>query len=159
MKEIEIISISGQHIEFIQQIKSLFDKMYDEFIGMGVILHPVENASDIWYRSIENSLNRFGLLVAILKNGSVIGFAHGALLMAPAYLDAGKTGVITHVYVEKNFRKEGLANSMVSELENWFIKKEVHSIELQVISTNITGKLFWKNLDYKEELIQYRKLI
>ncbi len=157
MNKVEIITIDGQQNDIVEKIKSLFDVMYDEFIEMGALLQPAEGASDIWYRSIENSLNRFSKLVAVVNNDTVVGFAHGSLLMAPPYLKAGKTGVITHVYVEKIYRKEGLAKSMVRELEDWFKKKNVHSVELQVISGNTQGKAFWERLNYKQELIQYRK--
>jgi len=42
-------------------------------------------------------------------------------------------------------------------LEDWFVTKKVHSIELQVITGNPLAKEFWKKLGYLEELQQYRK--
>lgn len=155
-EEVFIIKDPGK--ETADRIKTLFTAMYEEFIDMGLLLKPAEHAAEIWFRSVENTLGRFGVLVAARKNGKIIGFAHGSLLMAPAYLEAGKTGVITHVFVDKSHRKSGIAQSLVAEMEGWFRQMNVHSIELQVLTKNHPGKTFWEKLGYGQELLQYRKM-
>ena len=158
MREYKVRMVNDCDDPILHQLPLLFDAMYDEFIQMGIILNPVQDAADRWINALRNTLGRFGALLIAVEKDDLVGFAHGALSMAPDYLDAGKIGVITHIFVTKEARGKGLAIKMVKELENWFRDKGVHSVELQVLSGNYTGITFWEKSGYSGELIQYRKL-
>jgi len=159
MKDLSISLATSSDEDLFHDLVPLFDQMYREFKAMGIMLNPAEDAAQRWTASIRKTLGRFGTLAFARKDDLLVGFAHAALSMPPDYLLAGKTGVITHVFVIPEFRGLGIAGLLVRQLESWLREKNVRSIELQVLKGNLNGKSFWEKCGYSEELIQYRKFV
>ena len=138
-------------------VGELFTLMYGRMGEMGLMLPLSESGTEKWLKTTRNTSGKYGLVVLAKDEGKAVGFAHGLIKFLPDYLGGFAVGSITHVYVDDDARRLGIGKALVNILEDWFRMKKVHSIELQVISGNPTAKKFWKNLGYKEELLQYRK--
>ncbi|MFO8128645.1 MAG: GNAT family N-acetyltransferase [Bacteroidales bacterium] len=141
----------------LEAVRGLFEEMYAEMTRYGLMLPLAEDGGQKWAASIKNNLGRFGTLILATKEDMPVGFAYGALSMAPNYLVAGKTGVVTHIFVVKKERSGNLGSRMLSQLEQWFRSMQVHSVELQVLAHNAQGIAFWERSGYAKELMQYRK--
>jgi len=140
-------------------VPALFDQMYLEMQEFGLMLPLVANGADKWIRSVKATINRTSCLgVAVMGTGA-IGFAHGALRFSPDYLGGKLTGVVTHIYVGKTHRGAGVAQRMLLLLEDWFNKKKVDSVDLQVVNNNLPAHCFWEKAGYDVELLQYRKFL
>lgn len=138
-------------------VGKLFSRMYERMGELGLMLPLDDDGAEKWLRTTKNTSGKYGLLILASKGGKVIGFAHGLIKFLPDYLGGFAVGSITHIYVDEDSRRSGIGKALVSQLEEWFREKKVHSVELQVISGNPAGKEFWKSLGYQEELCQYRK--
>lgn len=157
MDDINIIEL-GKTDERIQtDLIPLVHSMYLEMMDLGLQLRMAEGGAEKWINSIKPGLGRFGVLYVAVREGEVIGFAHGALSSVPDYLGNFKVGVITHIFVTSAFRRSGTALRMVRSLEEWFRMNTVHSIELQVLEFNPGAMAFWEKAGYQPELRQYRK--
>lgn len=139
------------------QVAIMFTRMYDRMEEMGLQLPLAEDGTEKWIKTTQNTSGKFGILVVAREGDKAVGFAHGMIKFLPDYLGGYPIGTITHIFVEEEARKSGIGRELVNELEEWFSTRNVHSVELQVISGNSAGKGFWKKLGYEEELLQYRK--
>jgi ribosomal protein S18 acetylase RimI-like enzyme len=139
------------------KVEQLFFDMYAFMNDHGLRLGLTEKGEQKWLDGIRKGMGRFGVLLVAEQEGKVLAFAHGSVRLTPDYLGNRKVGVITHVYVDGEFRGGGIGENMVKGLEDWFREKEVHSVELQVLSGNKSGIAFWEKLGYPLELKQYRK--
>jgi GNAT superfamily N-acetyltransferase len=159
MKDFEIIMLNDPaDLEF-ANIKILFRKMYNNMEEHGLMLDLAENGPDKWAGSVRNMLGKFAALPVARSEGRTIGFAHGALRFTTDYLGSRLVGVVTHIYVEPDYRNSGAGKALVESLEGWFTSKKVHSVELQVITGNVEAMNFWERLGYSRELVQFRKII
>lgn len=144
----------------LDQVELLFKRLYAHLAEAGMQMPLVEGGEKLWRRSAEKLIGgRFGILVAAVRNGEAVGFAHGVLRYAPDYLGGLKVGFITNIYVDPEVRASGIGRSMIEYLETWFRAKETHSCELQVLAGNATGLEFWTRCGFSRELLQMRKKI
>jgi GNAT superfamily N-acetyltransferase len=144
----------------LDQVELLFKRLYEFLAVSGMQMPMVEGGEKLWRQSAEKLIGgRFGVLVAAVKNGNAVGFAHGVLRYAPDYLGGLKVGFITNIYVDPTFRTGGIGRRLIDYLENWFRVKGTHSCELQVLAGNTSGLEFWTRCGFSCELFQMRKRI
>ncbi len=158
MREITLKEITDAQDPLLLQVEKLFELLYEQMSGQGLILPLAEKGAELWIGTVKKMINRMGVLIVALNEERVVGFANGTIRFTPDYLGSLKIGSITHIFVLEELRKSGTGYKLVDVLEKWFKSKEVHSIELQVISNNLNGIDFWKGCNYQEELIQFRKV-
>jgi ribosomal protein S18 acetylase RimI-like enzyme len=139
------------------QVTTLFEEMHREMAGQGMGLSLAEGGAALWCNGMARGLERFGRLVVAERGGELVGFAHGALKLAPEHLGGVRLGHISHVHVVRDARGSGVGRAMVELLHAWFQEREVASIELQVLAGNEAGQAFWRALGYRVELLQLRK--
>lgn len=137
----------------------LFTRMYSRMDEIGLLLPLSADGTEKWLKTVRNTSGKYGLVILVKDWGKAVGFAHGMVKFLPDYLGGFAVGSITHVYVDDDSRRSGIGKALVNQLEDWFLTKKVHSIELQVITGNPLAKEFWKKLGYLEELQQYRKTL
>jgi ribosomal protein S18 acetylase RimI-like enzyme len=141
----------------LEKLESLFSAMYDYMSGSGLNIDLADDGAATWLKGAVQGLGRFGTLHVASIQEEIIGFAHGSIRLTPDYLGSKKVGVITHIYIDAEYRGRGVGERLVKELESWFKDKDVHSVELQVLAGNKRGIAFWEKLGYPLELNQHRK--
>lgn len=157
-KEINIRVIRGPGDLALDKVKMLFEEMYDYMLDHGLMIKLAEYGAEKWLNGILKGLGRFGILCVAESENEVIGFSYGSIRIMPDYIGSMKTGIITHVFVSSKHRETGIGKKLVQALETWFDEKEVHSIELQVLTENVSAIDFWDKLGYSAELLQCRKI-
>ncbi len=159
MNKIHYKQIQDPEDQDLKQVALLFAEMYTYMQEYGLMLQLEKDGVDKWMLSLKRTLKRFTTVEVAFHGSDMIAFAHGALSMAPDYLGNKKIGVVTHIYVRPEYRKQKIAKALLEKLEHWFIEQQVHSIELQALSENTTAIDFWKEMGYANELIQFRKMV
>jgi ribosomal protein S18 acetylase RimI-like enzyme len=157
MPDLEIIAFNPQDQSHIDTVKILFRQYYSYFDSLGIKLKLAEDGEERWMAATLQSVNRMSVLPLALAGGQIVGFAQGTLKLMPDYLGAHKAGVVQHVYVQEAHQRKGIAEALVSALEQWFREKQVQSVELQVITHNDKALQFWQKMGYEPELRQLRK--
>jgi len=157
MNDIIIKAVTEKDSDLLSQVEKQFVEMYDYFAQKGLNIPLIKNGEKLWLQSIMPTLNRINKLFVAVKNNTVIGFVFGYLRFTTDYLGSLKVGVISYIYVDPCIREKGVGRLLVKDLENWFISKEVHSIELQVVYKNENAIRFWEKCGYDKEIIQFRK--
>lgn len=157
MREYDYIRLNQPDDPDWNVVGELFTLMYSRMDEIGLSLPLCNDGTEKWLKTARNTSGKYGLVILVKDYGKAVGFAHGMVKFLPDYLGGYAVGTISHVYVDDDTRRSGIGKAMVEQLEDWFLTKKVHSIELQVITGNPIAKEFWKSLGYNEELIQYRK--
>lgn len=158
MNSIRIIEINKDS-SYMAQIEDLFAQLYNYMNSTGLQMPLINGGEKLWRKSIEKIIGgRFGMLIGAIEEERVIGFAQGTIRFSADYMGSLKVGFITNIFISPEFRSKGLGKNLVSNLEEWFKSKDVHSYELQVLSGNINGIGFWESIGYKRELLQMRKI-
>ena len=139
------------------RVPALFEEMHREMAGQGMGLSLAEGGAVRWREGVARGLERFGRLVVAERGNELVGFAHGALKLAPEHLGGVRLGRIADVHVLRDACGSGPGRAMVGRLHGWFQEREVASIELQVLAGNEAGQAFWRSLGYRVELLQLRK--
>lgn len=79
--------------------------------------------------------------------GQVVGYVLGAVIDLQSdlfeYVD---TGFIADVYVDPEYRRQGIARRLVETITRWFTEQGVRHVEWQVAAANTDGIRFWEAL-------------
>ncbi|MDX9749531.1 MAG: GNAT family N-acetyltransferase [Flavobacteriales bacterium] len=135
------------------ELPALLEAMYAEEAAMGSPMVLAPDGGTVWLKGAGAGLERFGrIVVATDADGTVVGFAHGAVRLQPAYLSGGPVGSITHVYVAPAHRRGGHARAMVALLAEWFAMRRVERTELTVVAGNAAAAGFWKAIGFSTML-------
>ncbi len=117
----------------------LDEKQYDKNISDNVIIKN-------FYETKINDDNNC-LLVAKIDN-KVIGYLYGFILNSD--IDIEIKSQLDALYVEKEYRKLGVANSLINEFIKWSKQKGVKFIELKVCNENINAINLYKKYGFKD---------
>jgi len=123
----------------------------------GLLIPLADNGASIWRESVTRTLGRLSVLGIATRGDSVVGFAHGAVALLPAYLGGARIGQVNHVFVSPALRSGGIGRRLLDVLETWFHARGVSSLELQVLSRNEGAVRFWEREGFERELLQMRR--
>lgn len=68
-----------------------------------------------------------------------------------------KCGRVTELYVDDDYRKQGIGKMLMEKIENYFIENEYDDIVLEVLKPNINAQGFYQSQGYKERAIEMLK--
>jgi ribosomal protein S18 acetylase RimI-like enzyme len=114
------------------------------------------------YKNLEKELagelaDKNSLFLVIEKDNKIIGYFRGSIEPAPAYASPKKIGVIYDIYVQKEYRKQGVGEALMKEILEWFQSKNIKNIELSVDARNNNAINFWKKFGFFEYKLRLRK--
>lgn len=136
-----------------EEIKALWKRMMNYHVSLSNQFSLDENADQFYQIYLVNSLNnpKVNYTVAYDKQETkMLGYIRGAVtLRAPIYANR-KIGRISEIFVLPEFRGKGLGVSLTNKIKEWFKKKGIFDIELEVASLNHYGIEFWKNQGFYE---------
>jgi GNAT superfamily N-acetyltransferase len=159
MAETKIVEIT-KGSPWLDRVQVLFKQLYQYMQNCGILMPLVENGDAVWRKSIEKIIDgRFGILKGATIDEELAGFVTAITRFAPDYLGGKKVGYISHLYINPSFQKSGIGRLLVHDVEIWLKSKNVQSLEIQVLTTNLGGIEFWEKVGYKKELIQMRKCL
>ncbi len=91
-------------------------------------------------------------------NSELAGFVMGKITKPfVAESKIKKIGYIDMCWVNPDYGRKEVGRKLISEIENWFKKKELRYIELNYIVGNSEAEHFWKKNDYIPYRISSRK--
>ncbi len=97
------------------------------------------------------------MLVLVAEDaGVIIGYAQVSVEPAPVYAAAKKMGVIYDVFVLPAHRRKKIARQLVDRALEWFEKKHVRHIELNVDVRNDEAMAFWSALGFSAFKLRMR---
>ncbi|MBI2638094.1 GNAT family N-acetyltransferase [Candidatus Peregrinibacteria bacterium] len=151
------MEIRKAKLKDIKQITDYGVSLLKQHYELDTYFAPAKNLYEVYrkfFKGCVYSKNRY-LLVAEEK-GKIVGYAIGELGSRPPVFKIRKFGFISDVFVEKNFRKLGIAKQFLLELKKWFKSKKLNHIELTVHVKNEIGKKAWAKYGLEDYIIKKR---
>jgi len=150
--ERQTIKIRNAKISEVKQIASLqrklnlYHKKIDpEYYALN------KNAKKIFIKFAKKNIrSKNGMLLVAVDRNIIVGYVLGVIKKYPPVRKIKRFGYIFDLFVEKSYRKKGIATKFTVELIKWFKKKKLKYIELGVDSRNKLGFEAWKKLGFKE---------
>jgi len=100
-----------------------------------------------------NILNDFekndAIILVAEDKGKLIGFAYGTIKKVK-HLSIGRMGHFNDCYIEKAYRRKGIARKLTKQLMNWYKIKKIKYVDVYVDSKNTTGLKTWTCLGFRE---------
>lgn len=84
-----------------------------------------------------------------VADGAVAGFTFGQILNRPTLQD-GRCGFVADLCVREEYRRQAIGSRLFGELKAWFGRRNVHALEVQVVTQNEQAQRFWSGLGFGE---------
>lgn len=118
---------------------------------------PIKTVGKVYRKFLEGYLDSKDKLFLVAEsNGIIIGYAVGGIQTRSPIFKVSEIGYINDVFVEKEFRKLGIAKGFLKELKKWFEGKNIQYIELSVHARNEIGKKTWTKFGFEAYEIKKR---
>jgi GNAT superfamily N-acetyltransferase len=106
-----------------------------------------------WYEEfMEMQLEDSACAVFVAVAGSdVAGYTFGQVMQRPTLRD-GRCGFVADLCVREDCRRTGVGTRLYQELKGWFNRRDVTSLEVQVVTQNEAALAFWNKMGFGEFL-------
>jgi GNAT superfamily N-acetyltransferase len=88
------------------------------------------------------------------REGELVGFAAGRVRTLPPYFGSEVIGAVSDVFVDEAHRTTGIGRQLVTLVIEWFGARQIKRVELQVVAGNPAAIRFYRQLGWREELVQ-----
>ena len=122
----------------------IFAKMTEKHVAQVAELEKICFGTAAWSeKSIASELNNaLSLWIVAVENEKVLGYVGSQTVM-------GETDMM-NVAVHPDYRKQGIATGLITELIGALKKRESHCLTLEVRASNEPAKNLYKMLDFEE---------
>jgi len=96
------------------------------------------------------------LLVAEIDD-KLIGSGYARIEASKPYLQHGRHAYLGFMYVEPDYRGQGVNQAIVDALEKWSIEKGITEMRLEVYDENTSAVKAYEKVGFKKLLIEMRK--
>ena len=99
------------------------------------------------------------ILYIAYDNEKPVGFIYGYIKYEQSNFVFDSVAQIDALYVLENYRKKGIATSLINKFYNWCKESNVKIVEISVFKDNIDAYNLYKNIGYKLEEYKLKKEI
>lgn len=126
----------------------LFKKLDSETCFM--LMEPGERKTSLaeQQEQIENFANTVSKLMAVAEiRGHIVGF----IVAVGGFAVRNRHSAHMVIGVEKQYWRQGIAQSLIRYMEHWAKKHEIHRIEFTVVEENHAARALYRQCQYVEE--------
>jgi ribosomal protein S18 acetylase RimI-like enzyme len=154
----ETVTIESAKPEDLPALEVLWERMYAYQRSCGMMGRIPDEATVLWGKGVERMMrSSLSVILVARKEGRIVGFLEGVVSAGPAYLGGESVGVIRHLYVAEEARRQGVARRLVDQAVERFRSRGAGGVELQVVRGNDLGVKFWQALGWELQLLQMRR--
>lgn len=94
-------------------------------------------------------LNDSNIILVAVANNKVVGYLFGYIAnMGDSYID--KISNIDALYIEENYRHNGIATSLINEFKLWSINNDAKYMEVKVLNSNTDAFKLYNKEGFEE---------
>jgi len=113
-----------------------------------------KNAKKIIINKLKKKINKKDFIIFVAEDKGKIIASFQGWISKPYYLwDYDAIGHVGTVYVERAYRKKGIAKKLLDELIRWFKSKNVDAIDGYFLNKNKIAKKVWHKLGFKDVMV------
>ena len=144
----EIKEASEKHI-------SQIIRLWMEFMYFNAEIEPFDTSGDRVLTQVETHLRNEitsddSLVLVAVDDEKVVGYSISRITRIPPFSRGKALGVIYDMAVTSSHRKRGIGRGMLDRIKTWFKERDIHRIELSVVTKNTIGGSFWREQGFKD---------
>lgn len=121
-----------------------FHKIRDSFFSRS------KEAPENFGRFISKNLRKDDAIVYVAeKNGEVIAHILATIQNYPPAFEIRRYGLVNDLAVSSAYRRIGIGQHLFAIVKEWFVKKGIRRIEIEVAITNEVSTSFWGKMDFR----------
>ncbi len=151
------IEISLAEATDLIRLQPLFEEMYAHFFAANGVTELSPNGFKHWQSGYERARNVSRTVYICYDNNTPVGFIEGQIRIGSPVIGQGKLGHTAHLYVNPDYRRNGLAKKLYQTQQTWFISKKISYETLDVVCGNNIGLAFWSAIGFKSSFINMLK--
>jgi ribosomal protein S18 acetylase RimI-like enzyme len=129
-------------------------ELWKEFIDFHRARDPFfsrsEQGPDNFGKFIQENLLKEDAVVFVAEtNGEVVAFILATIQNHPPAFEIKQYGLVNDLAVASAYRRSGIGKHLFNMAKDWFIKKGMKRIEIEVALTNEISTSFWKKMNFK----------
>lgn len=156
--KVEVLPVQDAHIP---EIIKIWKEFMDFHKGIDLFFARSADGHIHQEKHIRDSMQSENAQVLVaVRNGEVVAYSISEIHVRPPVFCYRTFGVISDLAVKSAYRGKGIGGKMLEKIFEWFNSRNIHRIELRVVSENQIGYNFWKKhgfQDYMHSLYQIRK--
>ncbi|MFB6245382.1 MAG: N-acetyltransferase family protein [Candidatus Nanohaloarchaea archaeon] len=144
MMNYELRIAEPDDLEIIKDLSvKLSEKEAEEFDST---IDPEWNNTDEAEEYFQQRINEnSGFAFVVEDNQEVVGYAVGGIRDAESYREDLRIAELETMYVEPDYRREGIRTEFVNEFQRWAEEKDADRMRVEVTSQNEKGISFYEN--------------
>jgi len=95
------------------------------------------------------------VVVAVI-DGKIVGSGYGQIRDRKEFFKQNKFGYIGFMYVEKEYRGQGISQRIIQYLSDWFVTKGIEEIQLDVYDQNPRAIKAYEKAGFEKYLVRMR---
>lgn len=93
--------------------------------------------------------SRNAFFIVVVDKGKIIGYVIGEIKKNPPVLLEKRHGEIGEIFIQKEYRKEGLGLFLIQEILYWFRKREIERVVVDFDAKNKIARSAYKKMGFK----------
>lgn len=107
-----------------------------------------------WYQNLYDKKNN--ALFIVLDNNSIVGYIYVKIITSDNGPEKEQEASISGLYVISEYRRKGIATSLIKEVKKWCLKKDIKYINLSVLSKNEAALNLYNKESFNEHIKRLR---
>jgi ribosomal protein S18 acetylase RimI-like enzyme len=136
-----------------QDVPRIVD-LWNEFIDFHKARDPFfsrsEEGSENFGKFISENIKKDDAIVYVAEaKKAVVAYIHASVQSYPPVFEIKKYGLIYDLAVTSGYRRKGIGEHLFCMVKEWFAKKGVKRLEIEVAVSNEVSTSFWKKMAFK----------
>jgi ribosomal protein S18 acetylase RimI-like enzyme len=149
----EQVVIRKATLQDIPAIAELWKEMIDFHKKIDPVFTRAVNGEEVFSQFVEKNINSQTACVYVaIVDSKIVGYCQGMLEKPPPVLTETDYGRIMDFAVTADYRRTGVGEKMCRALQDWFVIKGVHRIEVRHSEFNEISSQFWPKMGFKPYL-------
>ena len=129
----------------VEGILPLWNELMDYHAALDVRFQPAPGAEESWTDFLLDLLQDDDACVLVADaRDKLVGFIMGLVRENLPVLLPSKYGLVTDICVDPGWRRQDIGRRLFEALKDWFRKKELFTVQLDVAHFNPVSQAFWR---------------
>ena len=137
----------------IEAIVELWKELTNFHLKRDPHFKPSTTADAAFATFVGEQIEKDDSLVLVAEDGdTVVAYALAVISIRPPVFEETRYGAVYDLLVADAYRRHGIGERMVREIERWFAERSIHRIDVRVSTRNEISTRFWRRLGYEPYL-------
>jgi ribosomal protein S18 acetylase RimI-like enzyme len=134
-------------------ILPLWTEMMQYHAALDERFRPAPDGEEHWARILRDWLRADDVCVLVADaEGQLVGYIIGMMRDNPPVLLPPIYGFVSDICVDPAWRQQGIGRRLFEALKDWFRKKELFTVQLNVAHFNPVSQAFWRAMGCEDHM-------